>query len=567
MQVQMRQENRTYNVLMVDDEKLVCFTVAAFLRHTEFRLVTTNTVSEALHRLQHSKFDIIISDVVMESLDGFAFREEVRRAYPHLPFIFLTSMTNSSDNAFFLRIMDDLFSYYVPKDSGRELLIRRLRQIAYAFDLHLQAHRQTQQIHENLKLASLVQHAVLPSWAYRSDACEFSYLYRPLHKISGDLVEYYPLKPGRSGLFIIGDISGHGTQAALSMMAVQSLLLLTVKEENVTHPEEIARIVNQFLYDHLPEMVYMCALIVYWDFEHNLLRMLNAGQPEMICLRTSTGEILPVNPDGRGTTPLGMFQELAVSAEDVVEMTFPDDALFFTFTDGLLDLSRDEGGEQPMSIPGVLDIARQSLADIRPQDGLWSLPYRGFARLADAGFTHLQDDCTMLVIRKRLPEDDGSLTRCIPADPVAADRLAAEFSAHVEQILHDSALATMVDLLLNEFLANVVQHGLDTQTRRHERIVVHCDPLQPGQDIRIVVWDHSRPWDSCRLRTPPIDEPNQCLDELNSANAIAGRGIPIMQVIARDIICNHYSRLNETIFVIPQTGEEPMAFPASLSLD
>lgn len=563
----MRQENRTYNVLMVDDERLVCSMATAFLRHTEFRLVTTNTVSEALYELRHSTFDIIISDVVMEPLDGFAFREEVRKDYPNLPFVFLTSMTNSSDNAFFTRIMDDLFSYYVPKDSGRELLIRRLRQIAYAFDLQLQTHRQTQQIRQNLKLASLVQHAVLPPWAYRSAACEFSYLYRPLHEISGDLAEYYPLNPGRSGLFIIGDISGHGTQAALAMMAVQSFLLLTVKEENASHPEEIARSVNQFLYDHLPEMVYMCALIVYWDFEHNLLRMLNAGQPEMYCLRALTGEPLPVNPDGRGTTPLGMFKNLHVSAEDVVEMTFPDDAIFFTFTDGLVDLSRDEAGEQPMSIPGIMDVARQSLAGIQPQDGLWSLPYRGFAHLAAAGFTHLQDDCTMLAIRKRLPDDDGSLTRSIPADPDAADRLASEFSDHVEHILHDPALATMIDLLLNEFLANIVQHGLDNQTRRHERLVVHCDAIRPGQDIRIVVWDHSQAWDTRRLRTPPIVEPNQRFDELNDANAVEGRGIPIMQAIARDIICNHYSGLNETIFVIPQPGEEQMMLPDPQSLD
>lgn len=553
----MSQEVKKHKILLVDDDNFICTMVAGYLKDTDFDLTAKNTVEDALIELQRTGYDIIVSDVLMSPLDGFDFRDEVRKMYPTLPFVFLTAMTNSTDNVLFNRIMDDLFSYYVQKDSGKKVLIRRLQEIRSAFELRSVTLKQQQELDQSMQLATLMQQSVLPSWAFQTKVCEFSYLYRPHKSISGDLVEYYPLRKGHSALLVLGDISGHGTHAALAMMAIQSFLNVMVKEENSAHPEDIARLVHQYLLQQFPGKVAMGALFVYWDFDQNLLRFLNAGQPEPFCLLGPNRDLLMLNPERRGTLALGLYDKNTIHDDDVVEIKLPEDAIFCAYTDGLLDISKDPEGEQTLTVDDIARVTQKCLQEMSPNKGIWGLPFREFEAIHEAEYLYQQDDCTLLAFRKRPHGENNSITRNIPISMDEANKLANDLGEHVEHVLHDAELAAKVDLLLNEFLINCIKHGRDKQMRRHERIVVRCDCEPDGQTVQISVWDYcTSSWDTSRLETPPKTEPDALFEELNEKHAITGRGIPIMQTIASKITCNQWSGINETIFTIPVTQAE-----------
>lgn len=277
----------------------------------------------------------------MEPVDGFAFRDRVRRVDSGIPFIFLTSAASDHDNSLFLRIMDDLFSYYLPKDAGANLLLQKLRQVAQVFKARQEARLQKAIINRDYSIAATVQQALMPPWAYRGEGCEYSFLYKPLDKISGDLFEYFP-QSEHSALLVFGDISGHGTHSALAMTALSAYLKQVINAENAEKPHEIANLINRFFRTELSGVVYVCAMILYLDSAKNILRVLNCGLPDILYCGNPTGEVNQVCTDHCGAVPLGLMPDQTLNQSDTIEIHFPDDSVFLVFSDGILDQSRDE---------------------------------------------------------------------------------------------------------------------------------------------------------------------------------------------------------------------------------
>ena len=78
------------------------------------------------------------------------------------------------------------------------------------------------QLERSLSLACFVQQSMLPQWTRITDRYTYTCCWTPYSGVSGDLLEWYPITPD-SALFVIGDISGHGTTAALAMTAILNL--------------------------------------------------------------------------------------------------------------------------------------------------------------------------------------------------------------------------------------------------------------------------------------------------------------------------------------------------------
>ena len=178
------EKNKIYKVLLLDDEALVRTALKAFLKGTEFCLVAVSTAEEAEAALRHANFDIIVSDILMDPVDGFAFRDRVRRFDSGIPFIFLTSAAGGHDNSLFLRIMDDLFSYYLPKGAGANILLQKLRQVAQTFRTRQEARQQQAIIRRNHAIAATVQQALMPPWAYRGEGCEYAFMEVSSHSVA-----------------------------------------------------------------------------------------------------------------------------------------------------------------------------------------------------------------------------------------------------------------------------------------------------------------------------------------------------------------------------------------------
>lgn len=339
-------EDRKYKVLLLDDERVIRLAINAYLLGTEFTLTAVGTAEEALQALRRSNYDVVVSDIIMSPVDGFGFRSRMREFAPELPIIFMTSAENDGDNQLFVRIMDDLFSYYLPKRGEATLLLQKLRQVVKAFDLRQFFRLQQTIIDRNRSVAGMVQQSLLPPWAHRGDGYEFAYMYRPLDKVSGDLLDFFPVSEG-AALMFFGDVSGHGTHAGLVMAALQTYLHQTVDTANAQRPHEIARLVNRFLCANFSGIVYICAMIVYWDFRHNLLRMLNCGMPDLVVMAYPGSPARRLKTDSHGSAiPLGMVSSLANFSSLAIES--PVQSLLFFQKNGLaFQWQKRLGGHPP----------------------------------------------------------------------------------------------------------------------------------------------------------------------------------------------------------------------------
>lgn len=100
--------DRKYNVLVLDDEKFILLTVSACLKNGPFQVTTADHAEQALDAFKQKRFDAVLSDIMMDSVDGFKFRDMIRNYNKRIPIIFLTSLMDDIDNSLINQIMKDV---------------------------------------------------------------------------------------------------------------------------------------------------------------------------------------------------------------------------------------------------------------------------------------------------------------------------------------------------------------------------------------------------------------------------------------------------------------------------
>ena len=548
----MTSNSQTYRVLLISRNELVRFSMDNYFAGSHIHILMVEDQKDVAPLLKNERLDAVIYDIGTDPDSGLQMRRVIRDNDAQLPILFITPLFYWSDARLIDQIVEDPHSYYIPENVDRKFITAKLRQVISSCQAEKSLHQMMNKITRNWFLASLLQQAMLPPWVYFSDTYEFSCLYKPFSRVSGDLFEWLPLDENRA-LFIFGDVSGHGTHSALAMSAIQSFMTqaIMLDKERATRPNLIASDINDFFCQHLHNIVYMCSLIAYIDFKNNYLCYQNAGYMDIICVNAETGAIENVNPENKGSMPLGMVKNTVYSREDNVEYHFSDSSVFLFCSDGLMDLSKDRDGEKYMDMKMASKLASILVKDTQKEEKSISLPFRYYHSLEQFGYVHPQDDLSLVLIRKpRLSEKEYVFSCRVQADKDAVDQICEKASAFVAKHYGDEEISVNAELLLEEYLVNVILHGLNEYEKLNEYIAIK---LYAGdRDLRIIIWDHGKEWNG--LFMPP-EQAEKSLDDLNSSFSESGRGVPIISRIASQISRQRYCGLNESIFVIPRKKE------------
>lgn len=94
----MKEDNKTYKILVVDDEQNLCEILAYNLRNDGYEVTEANSAEEALE-LPLAAFDLMLLDVMMGGMSGFdlAHRLKTEGKTAHIPIIFLTAKDTEQD--------------------------------------------------------------------------------------------------------------------------------------------------------------------------------------------------------------------------------------------------------------------------------------------------------------------------------------------------------------------------------------------------------------------------------------------------------------------------------------
>lgn len=78
------------HLLIVDDEEHIRDMLSRHFRFLEYDVITAGNGAEALEKLEKSKFDVVISDIVMPGFSGVELLRVLRDQYPMISTIMIT---------------------------------------------------------------------------------------------------------------------------------------------------------------------------------------------------------------------------------------------------------------------------------------------------------------------------------------------------------------------------------------------------------------------------------------------------------------------------------------------
>ena len=545
MSIQDKAYKFSSKILVVDDERLVRMVICASLKKAGYDTVAAASVNEAVSILkaQHNAFCAILSDIMMGDMDGFVFRDIVRGLDQSIPIFFMTALDPEEGSGFLKKIIDDPMSFYLPKSAGTELLVTRVQRIVASRRVEQFIVRQIEETNQALKLASYVQSSMLPQHAGTTASGFYSIWWRPKETVSGDLFDTVRIDADRT-LYVLGDVQGHGTSAALAMTAVQSTLRRIVRGGMVPRPCELANMLHAFFLSDLKDVSYMTALVCLHDAKRRTVQWISCGAPDPAVFDKS-GRV-DINPEKRGGLPIGLMPDTRYDEKDEVLTRLPHTAVCLALTDGVFDLSQSDGVAVNSDF---LDSVVNELAVPSLENGsATTIPHKIMTACEEAGYVDYGDDVTLLAFGNR-PHLSGVFETSVGMSPHDIDEAARALGAWCSRRGWDGADADKLQLVLEEKLMNIHDHGFDERERLHHVAGVRLRKVRG--DAELTVWD-------CGTAEPSIavaaGDSDTSFELLNRAMDGHGRGRLMIRELCSAIARNSFGLLNETIYYLPIGG-------------
>ena len=376
-------------VLVVDDEPHVLQSLARALRET-LGIVpeTTSDPREALAVLNERPPQVLITDFRMPQIDGVQVLREARRVAPDTVRILLTARAEQAN--IIAAINEGRIFRFVAKPWDNDHLADVVREALEAHALFtrspgqaLDAENDRQQLRAAVERVGELHQSFCPAGAVRMDTGEAACFAAPYEHASGDYVDVVSLARGRTAV-LIGDVAGHGLEAALLGFAARSLLRSGLLEGGDL--SSVVEQTNRSLCRDQRGGRFMTLFAGIHDTEQSTLSYVNAGH--LSPLLFGAGGMRKLSSTG---LPLGLTMDSAYEPPGPVSFLAGD--LLFAFTDGLTE-ARNEAKE----FFGDSRVGRQVEAtlDLAPADQIAAIraALKGFAANARA-----QDDLSLLAYR------------------------------------------------------------------------------------------------------------------------------------------------------------------------
>jgi PAS domain S-box-containing protein len=210
------------------------------------------------------------------------------------------------------------------KDLERRVA-ERTEQLKSAMAKQQEEAQQRERIEQELRVARLIQHTLLPKSLPELEGHQMAVYYRPAREVGGDFYDFLRLPDGRLGL-IVGDVSGKGVPAAIVMAITRTMLRAAY---HLGSPGEILKQVNDKLFPDIPPNMFVTCLAALLDSRTGRLQYANAGH-DLPYVRHSAG-VSELRATGM---PLGLMPDMSYEEK---EITLQPGESILLYSDGLVE--------------------------------------------------------------------------------------------------------------------------------------------------------------------------------------------------------------------------------------
>jgi CheY-like chemotaxis protein len=337
-----------HSVLIVEDNP----TLRRLLEYRigkRYAVRTAEHGEEALALVEEHAPDLIISDIMMPRMDGFALLAALRRSErtATIPFIFLTAKSDDPSRA---KGLSNGVDDYITKPFDIEYVLARVEQIIQRSRVY-----QTQL---NARIGRDFSDRLLPKTMPHVEGYRALFFSQPREDGGGDLFDWTRLGDG-SYLFTVGDIMGKGLQAKFYAFSFLSYIRSTIHAVlgATVSPAALMRRVNRMLIqDEVLEETFASLLLMRWDPARHRVTYCNAGHSRPVLLSRAGAGIVEYSDLILGLDPEATFADKAFA--------IPEGSALFCYTDGLNE--QVARGGKPFGEAGVALTAAEALDEAQP---------------------------------------------------------------------------------------------------------------------------------------------------------------------------------------------------------
>jgi phosphoserine phosphatase RsbU/P len=327
----------TSRVLIADDNKVNRLLLSRSVELLGHGVSLAENGRIALERLRTEPFDLLLLDIEMPELDGFAVLEQLKadsqsREVP----VIVTSSVEGLDNI--VRCINLGAEDYLRKPVNQVLLKARIAASLEKKRLRDKVRAALARLEEELSQARRLQLGMLPRVfpaCTSQQPVEIHALMEPAREVGGDLYDFFYASEHQF-CFLVGDVSGKGAAAAMFMARTRSLVRMAVQLWQKTSgdqitPMRIVEAVNHELCQNNRDRMFVTLFLGVLDAKTGVLTYVNAGHLAP-CVLHASGSIESVGD--KPAMPLAVRAGAAYQERTVTLL--PGDTVF-VFSDGVTE--------------------------------------------------------------------------------------------------------------------------------------------------------------------------------------------------------------------------------------
>ena len=381
-------------ILSVDDEVDLELLLTQYFRRKirkgEYEFFFAHNGLEALQMLlKHPDIDIILSDINMPEMDGLTMLAKVNEMRnPALKVIMVSAygdmenIRSAMNNGAF-----DFATKPIDLDDLQKSIDHAVEQIEFIRSSQKE-HEQLEEIQNDLRIASEIQHAILPTDknVLTADKYELDANMEEAKNVGGDFYDFFKINSTHLG-FVMADVSGKGVPAALFMAVSRTMLKATGMRGLPCG--ECVKTVNDLLCQENIDGMFVTVFYGVLDEETGTIEFCNAGHnPPYVVKADGTLQMIPAC----GNLVIGALEGVPYTG-GTIQLGKGD--MLFTFTDGVTEamnekhelfteerLEKTLKGNASLSTTEIIKTVRQAVKDF-------------------VGNAEQSDDITMLAIKRK----------------------------------------------------------------------------------------------------------------------------------------------------------------------
>lgn len=246
--------------------------------------------------------------------------------------------------------------------------------------------QEKERMRKELEVARQIQLSALPEGVPDLPGIDVAAESLPAYEVGGDFYEFLPRHD--STTFIIGDVSGKGTSAAMYLARIQGILK-TIESYQPTLWELLVRL-NTQIFDHIEKRSFVTVAALKVELMRNEVTFLRAGHLPLIHYNALSREISQHQPQGLA---IGLDRHAFAEQLEEEKIFVRGGDIFLLISDGISEAENERGDQFGME--GVIECLREHA------DGTAAEIKHALLRCVKvwAGATERKDDETIVVVK------------------------------------------------------------------------------------------------------------------------------------------------------------------------